>query len=258
MSKVALITGAAQGIGKSIALQLAKDGYKVAILDLPTQEQLGQEVVSSINKIGQDSLFIPGDVCSRSEIFNAVDKTFNKLGGFNTMINNAGIAKLGPLLSITPESWEKSLQTNISSTLWGIQASAKKFIELNQPGKIINAGSVASHEGFVNLGIYSVTKHGVKSLTQTAAKELASQKITVNSYCPGMIPTNMWDSINEMTGDYSGRAKDALLKSYTPKIAMGKVGDAQDVADLVSFLASEKSNYITGQSYVVDGGLVFN
>lgn len=258
MPKTVLVTGAAQGIGKAIALQLAKDGYQVAIMDLPRQQSQAQEVVELIKRIGPNAIFVPGDVSERTQVFEAVETTYNKLGGFDTIVNNAGIAVLGPVLGITPEMWERSSKVNIASTIWGIQAAAEKFIELGKPGKIINAGSVTSHEGSVHFGAYAATKHAIKGLTQTAAKELASNRITVNAYCPGMIRTEMWDAINEVTGDPTGEAKKVVLQKISQKIAFKEFGVPQDVADLVSFLASEKSNYVTGQSYIVDGGFVFN
>lgn len=257
MSRTALVTGAAQGIGKAIALQLAKDGYQVAITDLPFQESKALETVESIKKIGKNSIFIPTDSSNRGEIFQAVEKTYKELGGFNTIVNNAGIAQISPVVDILPRDLEKITNINIGGTIWGIQAATKKFEELKQPGKIINAGSIASHQGFGVLGLYSASKFAVKGITQAAAKELASRSITVNAYCPGIVLTPMWDLIDSKMGEYTGVAKGETLKKYIEGIALGRGEQPQDVANLVSFLASEKANYITGQSYLVDGGLVY-
>lgn len=256
--KTALVTGAAQGIGKSIALQLAKDGYQVAITDLPFQKEKAFETVKLIEKIGSNSIFIPTDSSKRDQVFQAVDTTFNKLGGFNTIINNAGIAQISPIVDIQPDELSKISDINIGGTIWGIQAAVKKFEELNQPGKIINAGSIASHQGFGVLGLYSASKFAVRAITQAAAKELASRQITVNAYCPGIVLTPMWDLIDAKMGEYTGVPKGETLKKYIEGIALGRGEEPQDVANLVSFLASEKANYITGQSYLVDGGLVYN
>ncbi|CAM9016264.1 unnamed protein product [Wickerhamomyces anomalus] len=256
--KTALVTGAAQGIGKSIALQLAKDGYQVAITDLPFQKEKALETVKLIEKIGSNSIFIPTDSSKRDQVFQAVDTTFNKLGGFNTIINNAGIAQISPIVDIQPDELSKISDINIGGTIWGIQAAVKKFEELNQPGKIINAGSIASHQGFGVLGLYSASKFAVRAITQAAAKELASRQITVNAYCPGIVLTPMWDLIDAKMGEYTGVPKGETLKKYIEGIALGRGEEPQDVANLVSFLASEKANYITGQSYLVDGGLVYN
>lgn len=173
--RTALVTGAAQGIGKAIALQLAKDGYQVAITDLPFQEAKGLEIVKSIEKLGSKAIFIPTDSSNRDEVFRAVDLTYEKFGSFNTIVNNAGIAQISPVVEVQPEDLEKISKVNIGGVIWGIQAAAKKFEELKQPGKIINAGSIASHQGFGMLGLYSSSKFAVRGITQAAAKELAGK-----------------------------------------------------------------------------------
>lgn len=258
MSKVALITGAARGIGKGISLQLARDGYNVAITDLPFQKELARETVKEIQALGREAIFIEADSSKRDDIYRAIDKTHKQLGGFNTLINNAGIASIAPLVDVTEAEVAKMCSVNIGSVIYGIQAAAKKFDELNQPGKIINACSIAGHQGFAMLGLYSATKFAVRGLTQAGAKELASRKITVNSYCPGIVLTPMWDLIDEKMGEYTGAAKGETLKKYMEGIALGRGSVPQDIANLVSFLASEKADYITGQSILVDGGLVYN
>jgi len=259
MSKVALITGSAQGIGRSIALQLAKDGYKISIADLSHQFTKAQEVQKKIKSIGSESIFIPIDVSNRSDVFKAVELTYNKLGGFNTMINNAGIVIPGSINDITEETWIKSSNINIGGIIWGIQASSCKFKELKQPGKILNAGSVASHQGYSFLGQYSATKHAIKGLTQSSSKELAKFGITVNCYCPGIVPsTKMWDGIDKMTGDFSGETRRAMISKFIKNVALQREGMPQDVANLVSWLCSDSSWYVTGQSYLVDGGMCFN
>ncbi len=257
--KTALVTGAAQGIGKSIAIQLAKDGYQVAITDLPFQKTKALETVKEIEKFGTESLFIPCDSSKKQEIFDAVDETSKKFGGFDTIVNNAGIATIAPIVETSEEESNKILSINVNGVVFGIQAAAKKFEELgNQPGKIINAASIVSYEAFEMLGIYSATKFAVRGLTQVAAKELASRKITVNCYCPGIVLTPMWDQIDAKMGEYSGAAKGETVKKFIDKIALGRGSEPQDVANLVSFLASEKADYITGQAMVVDGGIMYH
>ncbi|CEP22995.1 K03366 (R,R)-butanediol dehydrogenase / diacetyl reductase [Cyberlindnera jadinii] len=243
MSRVALVTGGARGIGKAIAVQLAKDGYKVAITG-SSQEELGWQTVEELKQLGTDATFIKADSGVCEQVFNAVEETYKQLGGFDVIINNAA-------------DLEKINNINIGGVLWGIQAAAKKFQELNQPGKIINAASVAGHTAFEMMGAYSATKFAVRGLTHAAAKELASKKITVNSYCPGIVLTPMWDLIDEKMGDYAGVPKGETVKKYINNIALGRGEQPEDVAGLVSFLADEKSNYITGQNIHVDGGIIF-
>lgn len=255
----ALVTGAAQGIGKSIAIQLARDGYRVAITDLPFQKEKALETVQEIEKLGGKSLFIACDSSKKDEVFEAVEKTHQVLGGFNTIVNNAGIGKVAPLAEAKEEDINRVAGVNINGVIFGIQAAAKKFEELKQPGKIINASSVLGYEGFEMLGIYSATKFGVRGLTQVAAKELAPKKITVNAYCPGIVLTPIWDRIDEGMTKYTGKqvAKGETVKKYMEKIALGRGSQPQDVANLVSFIASDKADYITRQAIAVDGGMTY-
>ncbi len=256
--RTALVSGSAQGIGRGIALQLAKDGYNIAVADLPMQEEKANAVVKEIESLGMKSIFVPLDASNRDNMFAAVDETYKKLGGFNTIINNAGIAQVMPMLEARDEDVTKITDINIKGVLWGIQAAATKFEELGQHGKIINACSIAGHKGMQMLGVYSATKFAVKGLTQVAAQELAPKNITVNSYCPGIVLTPMWDYIDELMSKHSGVPKGESVKQAIEGIALKRGEQPEDVAGLVSFLASEKANYITGQSIMVDGGIVYN
>ncbi|CCH43127.1 3-oxoacyl-[acyl-carrier-protein] reductase [Wickerhamomyces ciferrii] len=257
--KAVLVTGGAQGIGKSIAIQLAKDGYQVAICDLSFQKEKALETVKEIESItNSKAIFIECDVTQKNQVFEAVNKTYEEFGAFNTIVNNAGIVTVAPILETTEEQINKTLQTNVNSVIFGIQAASKKFEELgNQPGKIINASSVAGIEAFEMFGIYSATKFAIRGLTQASAKELGSKKITVNSYCPGFVSTSMWDEIDDKMGKYLGLPKGETMNKLIDRVALGRGSVPQDVANLVSFLASDKADYITGQSMVVDGGICF-
>jgi meso-butanediol dehydrogenase/(S,S)-butanediol dehydrogenase/diacetyl reductase len=257
MSRSALVTGASRGIGKAIALQLAKDGYNVAITDLAIQRDLAQETVAEISKFGVKSLFVEADSSKRDQVFKAVDLTYKEFGSFNTIVNNAGIAQVAAITDITEDELRKVTDINVGGVLWGIQAAAKKFNELGTGGKIINGCSIVSHTAFPLLGAYSASKFAVKGLTQAAAKELARKKITVNGYCPGIVLTPMWDLIDSKMAEATGVEPGVTLQSYIDGIALGRGSEPQDIANLISFLASEKADYITGQSLVVDGGIVF-
>lgn len=141
--------------------------------------------------------------------------------------------------------------------LWGIQAAAAKFQARKQKGKIINAASIAAHDGFAMLGVYSATKFAVRGLTQAAAKEYASAGITVNAYCPGIVGTDMWVEIDERFAALTGAPKGETYKKYVEGIALGRAQTPDDVASLVSFLAGPDSDYITGQAILTDGGIVY-
>src|SRR5687768_5107995 len=179
--KAALVTGAGQGIGRAIALRLANDGADIAVVDL--QDDQMDAVVEDIKKTGRKATAFKADVSQRQEVYAAIDHAEKELGGFDIIVNNAGIAQIQPLSEVTPEEFEKIFAVNVQGVLWGIQAAAKKFQEREQKGKIISASSIAGHEGYPLLGIYSATKFAVRAMTQAAAKEYASDGITVNAYC---------------------------------------------------------------------------
>ena len=174
------------------------------------------------------------------------------------MVNNAGVDAVTSILEIGEDELKKLFSINVFGTLFGIQAAAKQFMKQNSKGKIINACSIAGHESYEVLGTYSATKHSVRSFTQTAAKELADKGITVNAYCPGIAKTKMWDRIDEemVKLDDSLEIGDAFAE-FSSAIKLGRYQEPTDVANLVSFLASKDSNYITGQSILTDGGLVY-
>jgi meso-butanediol dehydrogenase/(S,S)-butanediol dehydrogenase/diacetyl reductase len=257
MSRVALVTGASRGIGRAVALQLARDGYQVAITDLASQKEAAENTVKEISALGVKSLYIQADSSKRSDIYNAVDITHKELGGFNTIVNNAGIAQIKPIVEVTEEELQNINNINIGGVLWGIQAAAKKFQELKQKGKIINCASIVGFDSFPLMSTYSASKWAVRGLTQSAAKELAKDKITVNNYCPGIVLTPMWDKIDDEMGKFYNLSKGETLKKYSAGIALGRSSEPEDVANLVSFLGSDKSDYVTGQSLIVDGGIVF-
>jgi meso-butanediol dehydrogenase/(S,S)-butanediol dehydrogenase/diacetyl reductase len=253
--KVALITGAGQGIGRAIALRLASDGAHIAIVDMKDEKM--KAVADEVRKIGRKATTFKADVSKRDDAFAAVDHAEKELGGFDIMVNNAGIAQVQPLAEATPEQVDKIFKVNVQGVLWGIQAAAKKFKQRKQKGKIISASSIAGHEGFPLLGIYSATKFAVRALTQSAAKELASDGITVNAYCPGIVGTDMWVEIDRRMAELTGAEIGASYEKYVGGIALGQAETPEDVAGFVSYLAGPDSDYMTGQAPLIDGGLVY-
>lgn len=253
--KVALVTGGGQGIGRAIALRLAKDGADIAIADLNEEE--ASAVVDEVRAVGRKATGFRADVSNREEVYAAINHAEKELGGFDIIVNNAGIANVQPLLEVTPEEVDRILKINVQGVLWGIQAGAKKFKERNVKGKIISASSIAGHEGFAMLGIYSATKFAVRALTQAAAKELASDGITVNAYCPGVVGTDMWVEIDKRFAELTGAKVGATYKKYVDGIALGRAETPEDVAAFVSFLAGPDSDYMTGQAPLIDGGMVY-
>lgn len=258
MSKVALVTGAAQGIGRAIAIKLAKDGFDIAIADLGFQEETATETLQAVEKTGQKAIFIALDVSQKENFDAAVDEVAEKLGGFDVLVNNAGIAQIKPLLEVTEEELNKIFAINVNSVVFGIQAAVRKFNELKVKGKVINAASIAAIKGFPILGAYSSSKFAVRGITQVASQELAAQGHTVNAYAPGIVGTGMWDLIDEELGKINGKPKGANFDEQVGSISLGRTSEPKDVAGVVSFLASENSDYVTGQVILVDGGMLYN
>ena len=254
-NKVAVVTGSGQGIGRAIALRLAKDGFNVALVDIKSDKITA--VAKEIAAIGRQATTITADISQRDEVYAAIDKAEKDLGGFDVMVNNAGIAQVNALADVTQEEVEKIFKINVQGALWGIQAAAKKFIARGQKGKIISASSIAGHEGYAMLGIYSATKFAVRALTQAAAKEYASKGITVNAYCPGVVGTDMWVEIDKRFSETTGAQLGETYKKFVGGIALGRAETPEDVANLVSFLSSPDSDYITGQAILTDGGIVY-
>jgi meso-butanediol dehydrogenase/(S,S)-butanediol dehydrogenase/diacetyl reductase len=253
--KVALVTGAGQGIGRAIALRLANDGADIAIVDM--KQETMHAVAEEVRKIGRKATTFKADVTRREDVYAAVDHAERELGSFDIIVNNAGISQTQPLADVTPGEVDRILKVNVEGVLWGIQAAAKKFKARKQKGKIINASSIAGHEGFAMLGIYSATKFAVRALTQAAAKEFASDGITVNAYCPGIVGTDMWVEIDKRFSELTGAPVGATYKKYVEGIALGRAETPEDVAAFVSYLAGPDSDYMTGQAPLIDGGLVY-
>lgn len=253
--KVALVTGAGQGIGRAIALRLARDGADVAIVDVNDEKM--KSVADEVRAAGRKATIFKADVTKRDDVYAAVDHAEKELGGFDVMVNNAGIAQVQPLSDVMPEEVEKILKVNVEGVLWGIQAAAKKFKARKQKGKIISASSIAGHDGFAMLGVYSATKFAVRALTQAAAKEFARDGITVNAYCPGIVGTDMWVEIDKRFAEITGAPVGATCEKYVKGIALGRAQTPEDVAAFVSFLAGPDADYMTGQAPLIDGGLVY-
>jgi meso-butanediol dehydrogenase / (S,S)-butanediol dehydrogenase / diacetyl reductase len=253
--RVALVTGAGRGIGRAIALRLARDGFDVAVNDVNLDSI--HKVSLEIQQIGQSSLVVPADISNRNEVFSMIEQVTQHFGQLDVMVSNAGIAQVKPLLEITEEDLEKIFRINVFGTLYCMQAAAEQMKKQGK-GKIINASSTAGKRGVEFLGHYSATKFSVIGLTQTAAKELAQFGITVNAYCPGVVGTDMWEEIDQKMSEYLNVPKGETLKKRIEGIPLGRVEQPEDVANFVSYLASEDSNYMTGQAILIDGGIVFS
>jgi len=253
--KVALITGSAQGIGRGIALRLAKDGADIALVDLKKDKL--PAVAKEIEALGRKVTTFSADVSDRAQVYAAIDHAEKELGGFDIMVNNAGIAQVKAMADVTPEELELIFKINVFGVMWGIQAAAAKFIARKQKGKIICASSIAGHDGYAMIGAYSATKFAVRGLIQAAAREYASKGITVNGYCPGVVDTDMWDGIDKGFQKTTGTKPKEAFTQFCAGIALGRPEYPEDVANFVSYLAGPDSDYMTGQAVLIDGGMVY-
>lgn len=253
--KVALVTGAGQGIGRAIALRLARDGADIALVDV--RDDTLNAVADDVRAAGRNATTFTADVTNRDQVYAAIDHAEKELGGFDIIVNNAGIAQVQAIADVMPEEVEKILKVNVEGVLWGIQAAARKFRDRKQKGKIISASSIGGHDASPMLGVYCATKFAVRALTQSAAQEFASDGITVNAYCPGIVGTDMWVEIDRRFAEITGAEVGATYNKYVDSIALGRVQTPEDVAAFVSFLAGPDSDYMTGQAPIIDGGLIY-
>ncbi|OQE35133.1 hypothetical protein PENCOP_c014G03376 [Penicillium coprophilum] len=275
MARTAIVTGAARGIGRSIALRLAREGYSVGVNDVHRATSEINALVNEINNMARSSensaktphaIAIPADVSSSTAVASMVSKTVADLGPLTLMIANAGIAPVSPLLHTTKEEIDRVFSVNFGGVFNCYSEAARQMIAQGDPDtaagvkryKIVGAASIAAFRAFPGCGIYSASKFAVRGLTQAMAAEMAPHSITVNAYAPGIVGTPMWSGIDEALGRIEGRGKGESLELYSKSIALGRTSVPEDVAGLVGgFLASQDSDYVTGQTIVVDGGIVF-
>jgi NAD(P)-dependent dehydrogenase (short-subunit alcohol dehydrogenase family) len=241
--KAALVTGAGDGIGRAIAFHLAAAGARLAVLDI--REESARETCLKIQQQGQKALALSADVRDVAAVQAAVVSVEREFGGLQILINNAGLAAKKMFEQMTPADWQETWDTNLSGTLHCIRTALPLL--KRQPGsKIINVASVEVFSHSRKLSAYSASKGAVASLSRTLAVELAPHKINVNYICPGFIRT-------EMTRRYWQKW---LFRKYVERMTpLGRIGEPDDVARVAVFLASPDSDFITGQGFVVDGGL---
>ena len=257
-NSVAVVTGSARGIGQGIAQRLGADGHHVIVADLPSMQDGVNETVAAIEKAGGKATGAEVDVTDEESLSRLVEVAVEAGGKLDVFVANAGIAQVEPLIDYSKADFEKIVNVNLTGVFLSYQAAAKQMIEQGNGGKIIGAASIVAFRPFALLSPYSATKWAVRGLTQGAAMEWAKHGITVNAYGPGIVGTAMWDLIDEKLAAEEGLAKGDAIKKYAGDILMGRVSVPEDVANLVSFLAGEDSDYITGQTMLVDGGMQFS
>ena len=240
--KVAIVTGASRGIGKGIAIELAKAGATV-VINYKSNDKAAEETLAVIRELGVYALKIKGDVSDYEFSRQMIETIVEKLGKIDILINNAGVSKVGLFMDATPEEWDSIVNVNLKGTINCSHSAVKEMIK-QKSGSIINISSMWGNVGASCEVIYSASKGAINTFTKALAKELAPSNIRVNAIAPGVIDTEMNDWLSDDD-------REALVQ----EIPMMKFGEVQDVGMLVTFLASENSKYITGQVITIDGGM---
>lgn len=256
--RVAVVTGAARGIGRGIAERLGADGLHVVVADLPAMRDSSQEVVDAISSAGGQATAADVDVTDEASVEALVQAAVAAGGSLDVFVANAGIAQVEYLVEYSKAAFEKILDVNVTGVFLCYQAAARQMIAQGGGGKIIGAASIVAFRPFALLSPYSASKWAVRGLTQGAAMEWARHGITVNAYGPGIVGTAMWDLIDEKLAADEGLQKGEAIDKYSQEILLGRVSVPEDVANLVSFLAGPDSDYVTGQTMLVDGGMQFS
>ena len=250
--RVAIVTGAGRGVGRGIALELARNGANVVVADLNLDT--AEAVADEVNALERDARPLLVDVTVQSQMEAMVARAVTDLGRLDIMVNNAGVGHVKPFLDITEDEWDMVFAVNLKGMLFGMQAAAKAMIYQERCGRIVNISSVAGKSGRPVLASYAASKAAVINLTQSAAMALAPHKITVNAICPGVVDTHMGKSVIAKMQAYvdEGKIPEELIR--IPEAPLGPRAEPEDIAKMAAFLASDDADYITGQSINVDGG----
>ena len=241
--KKALVTGASRGIGREVALELARQGADVAI-NYSGSEAKANEVVDEIKALGRKAFAIQCDVANSESVTSMIKEVVEQFGRVDILVNNAGITRDNLLMRMKEEEWDSVINTNLKGVFLCTKAVTRQMMK-QRSGRIINMASIVGVSGNAGQANYVAAKAGVIGLTKTTAKELASRGITVNAIAPGFISTDM-----------TGELPEDVQKAMLDQIPLARFGDPKDIAAVASFLASDASKYMTGQTLHVDGGMV--
>lgn len=253
--KTCVVTGAAQGIGRGIALDLAAKGAAVVVADL--NEKKAEAVAEEARSKDGRAIAVPVDVTKRDQVRAVVERTVDEFGRLDVYFNNAGMNKPMPFLEVTEDNWESILRVNGLGVLIGMQEAAKRMIAQGGGGKIVNTASIAGRQGYPAFAPYCASKFAVIALTQAGARALAEHRITVNGFAPGVVDTPLWEQLDAdlMAMGESSKPGEAM-EAFSEGILVGRAALPDDITGVTSFLASTESDYITGQIMMVDGGMV--
>ncbi|MBI4289128.1 MAG: 3-oxoacyl-ACP reductase FabG [Chloroflexi bacterium] len=240
--KVAIVTGSGRGIGRAIALALASTGANIAVADVLTPDI--DKTVGELQQMGRKAIGVTTDITKRDQVENLVSRTVKELGTVDILVNNAGILRVGPLLDMKEETWDKVMDTNLKAYFLCSQAAGRVMAD-KKKGCIISTASIAGLKFVGNSAVYAVSKAGVVMLTRAMAVELAPYNIRVNAVAPGIVQTHLMRAVFE---------NPEWVKTRVSRIPLGRQAQPEDIAKVVVFLASDAAGYVTGQTIVADGG----
>jgi len=256
LNRRALVTGGGAGIGRAICLALAAEGAHVTIADV--NESTSSSVVKEINLLGRKSTFVKCDVSKVSDIERTVEEQVKLFGGIDILCNNAGVSRMKWVIDVTEEDYDWNMDIIAKGTFFMSQEVGKQLIKQGSGGRIINTASIASFKGSEILSDYSAAKAAVVIHTISFAKYLAKYNITVNAVCPGLVKTSMQEREIKWESELRGQTEEEIKQQYLRITALGRLEDPEDVAKVVAFLASDDAAFISGQSIIVDGGIMLH
>lgn len=256
-NRTVAVTGASRGMGRGIAERFAAEGATIVLADRdPAVEQVATEVAARSDK---QTLGVVCDVTDETAVQSLADAIDDRFGSLDVLVNNAGTITIAPLAELTLEVWNQVLAVNTTGAFLCAKALVPLMRRTGRGGRILNAASGQARQGFIYTPHYAASKFGVVGLTQSLAKELAADQITVNAYCPGIVGTEMWAYNDREWGRLLGDYRPGeLMAEWIADIPLGRAGTNDDVANLLLFLGSEEAGYITGQAINVDGGMFMN
>lgn len=250
--KSIVVTGAGRGIGAEIARDLARNGAMVCVADLNIQS--AQKIAS---EIGSSVIACEVDVADRASTKRMIAETVSAFGKLDVMFNNAGISQTCPFMEVTEDDWRRIMDVNGLGVLIGTQEAARQMKAQGTGGKIINTASIAAKQGYPLFAHYCASKFAVAALTQAAARALAADRITVNAFAPGVVRTELWEQLDrEFMSLGLTENPDQAINEFSQSILLGRYSEPKDITGVTTFLASPASDYVTGQTYMVDGGMV--
>ncbi len=251
-----VITGAAQGIGEAIAQGLAASGANITIGDL--DKERSEAAAARIRDQGGKAIGVAANVVDRAAVKALLDAAEKSFGPLHGIINNAGIVQTKSFLDITEQDWRRIMEVNSLGVMIGMQEAARRLIAQGGGGKIVNMASGAGKQGFEPLAHYCASKFSVVAFTQAGAKAFGAHRINVNCICPGVVTTEMWKTIGREYREAGlGATDNTAYELFTAGITLGRSSTPDDLVGVSRFLMSPDSDYMTGQSLVVDGGMVF-